>query len=98
MNRVPGLDRFNGLVGGLKREAQTMRETLNKYQEIHERKLKKNKAYRISNQAKQFENLLRDINKTVEAVEKLRPAGARWNIKFGDWVLTDAESDEMMLQ
>jgi phage regulator Rha-like protein len=98
MSRVPGLDRFNGLVGGLKREAQTMRETLNKLQDVHERKLKNNKAYRISKKAKHFENQLRDINNAVEAVEKLRPAGARWDIKFGELVLIDVESDERISQ
>ncbi|RKR82852.1 hypothetical protein BDD43_3043 [Mucilaginibacter gracilis] len=92
MSRIQGLNKFNERIGSLKRE------TLNRVQNIHERKLTNNKAYRISKQAKQFENLLHDINNTVEAVERIKPAGARWDIKFGELVLIDAESDEKILQ
>lgn len=98
MSRIPGLNRFNERIGSLKREAQTMRETLNRLQDVHERKLQKNKAYRVSKNAKQFENLLRDINATVEALEQIKPAGARWDIKFGELVLIDMESDDKIVQ
>lgn len=98
MSKIPGLNKFNERIGSLKREAQTMRETLNRLQAVHERKLQNNKAYRTSKQAKQYENLLHDINSTVEAVERIRPAGARWDIKFGELILIDAESDERVTQ
>ncbi len=94
MRRIPGLNRFNEKIGSLKRETQIMRETLNRLQDLHERKLKNNKAYRISKQARHYENLLQDINCIVEAVEKIRPAGARWDVKFGELVLLDAEAYE----
>jgi hypothetical protein len=98
MSKIPGLNKLNERIGSLKREAQIMRETLNRLQVIHERKLLKNKAYRISNQARNYENLLRDINSTVEAVEKIRPAGARWDIKYGELILLDAELDERIIE
>ncbi|MBB6108698.1 hypothetical protein SAMN05421821_10267 [Mucilaginibacter lappiensis] len=91
MTKIPGLNKFNGQIAIVKREAQVMRETLNKLQDIHERKLIKSKAYRIGKAARQFETQLRQINNIVEAIEKLRPATAKWDIKFGELVLIESE-------
>lgn len=68
-----------------------MRETLNKLQDIHERKLIKNKAYRIGKAARQFETQLRQLNNLVETIEQLRPATAKWDIKFGELVIMESE-------
>jgi len=91
MARIPGLNKFNGQIGSLKREAQIMRETLNKLQAIHERKLKRNKGYRIGKSSRQFELKLRELNVMVEAIERLHPVSAQWDIRFGELVLIQSE-------
>lgn len=91
MTQITGLNKFNGLMGSLKREAQVMRETLNKLQDIHERKIQRNKAYRISKASRQFEMKLREVSFMVEAIEQLQPVAAKWDISFGTLVLIECE-------
>ncbi|EHQ25567.1 hypothetical protein [Mucilaginibacter paludis] len=91
MRKFHGLNRFNEKIGSLKREAQIMRETLNKLQDIHERKLQRNKAYRISNASQKFEIKLREVNCMVEAIEHLHPVTGKWDIRFGELVLIESE-------
>lgn len=96
MPKIPRLNHFNGMIGALKKEAQVMREILNDKQAVHERKLIKNKQYRISQESKDVERLFHDLNDQIELVERLRPVGGKWDVRFGELVflLPELHTDE----